>query len=136
MFSSDLAFIPAAERYDLMPAIDRWVITETFSIYKQALQQKTGESHNNCTINLSGASLNNDQFPDFILQQFNRHDMPTQLICFEITETALIVEPEKTVQIIQAISDLGCKISLDDFGNGFSSLSHLHSFPIDIVKID
>ena len=58
------------------------------------------------------------------------------MIEFEITETALITEPKKSVQIIQAISDLGCKISLDDFGTGFSSLSHLHSFPIDIVKLD
>ena len=87
-------------------------------------------------INLSAVQLTNDSVIDVIQDCIKQYNVDANLIEFEITETALIVEPEKTVKIIQAISDLGCKISLDDFGTGFSSLSHLHSFTIDIVKID
>ena len=127
-------FIPIAEKSRLIFDIGQWVI-------EQAIRQLSNLNLDHSqsitmAINLSAVQLTNDSVIDVIHDCIKQYNVDANLIEFEITETALIVEPEKTVKIIQAISDLGCKISLDDFGTGFSSLSHLHSFPIDIVKID
>ena len=86
--------------------------------------------------NLSAVQLTNDSVIDVIHDCIKQYNVDANLIEFEITETALIVEPEKTVKIIQAISDLGCKISLDDFGTGFSTFSYLKELPAHSVKID
>jgi diguanylate cyclase (GGDEF)-like protein len=127
-------FIPIAEKSRLIIDIGDWVIKQAIKqladLNQQRLQPIT------MAINLSAAQLTDEQLIGFIDDCLKQHHVAAHLIEFEITETALITEPKKSVQIIQAISDLGCKISLDDFGTGFSSLSHLHSFPIDIVKLD
>ncbi len=127
-------FIPIAEKSRLIIEIGQWVI-------KQAIQQlsqwhKTSGSKITMAINLSAVQLTDDLLIEYIKQCLNQYHVEAHLIEFEITETALILEPEKATTVIQDISQLGCKISLDDFGTGCSSLSHLHSFPIDIVKID
>jgi diguanylate cyclase (GGDEF)-like protein len=131
---SPVKFIPIAEKSRLILDIGKWV-------FQQAIKQigdwnKNIHSPITMAINLSAVQLTDQYLIEYIRSSLVRHNVAANLIEVEITETALIVDPEKTAKTIQGISDLGCKISLDDFGTGFSSLSHLHSFPIDIVKID
>ena len=127
-------FIPIAEKSRLIIAIGKWVA-------QQAIKQLSDWNKNRCSpitmaINLSTVQLTDESLITYIHDCLAKFKVNANLIEVELTETALIVEPEKTLKVIQGISDLGCKVSLDDFGTGFSSISHLHSFPIDIVKID
>jgi diguanylate cyclase (GGDEF)-like protein len=127
-------FIPIAEKTRLIIEIGKWVIQE--SVKQLSQWNQTRAVPLTMAVNLSSVQVSDDKLVDFIAQTLKQYDVDAQLIEFELTETALIIEPKPTAIILQAISDLGCKVSLDDFGTGFSSLSHLHSFPIDIVKID
>jgi len=128
------SFIPVAEKSRLIIEIGQWVIlqaTKQLSLWNAHYSPQL-----TMAINLSSAQLNDEQLIAHIKYCLNLFNVPASQIEFELTETALIVEQENSNKIIQGISDLGCKISLDDFGTGFSSISHLHRFPIDIVKID
>ncbi len=127
-------FIPIAEKSRLIVDIGKWVIQHT--IEQLSIWNNRTNLSLTMAINLSAMQLTYDNLIIDITNSLEQHNVAANLIEFEITETALIVDPEKTASMIQKISDLGCKVSLDDFGTGFSSLSHLHSFPIDIVKID
>ncbi|MEB3337520.1 MAG: EAL domain-containing protein [Leptolyngbyaceae bacterium] len=136
-------FIPVAERYSLMPAIDRWVIHTLFASYKEAFQQLGNHGvapDHACgciyAVNLSGASLNDDQFTDFLKEQFACWQVPPQTICFEITETIAIVNLSKASQFIGDLKRLGCRFALDDFGRGMSSFAYLKNLPVDYIKID
>jgi len=129
-----IAFIPAAERYGLMPALDRWVIKNAFSLYvKRANGGAQGEI---CAINLSGTSIGDVDFLPFVRQQFLLYPVPPQNICFEITETSAIANLGKAEVLIRKLKDFGCQISLDDFGSGMSSFSYLKHLPVDYLKID
>ena len=127
-------FIAAAERYGLMPAIDRWVI-------ENALRWLVSEADERdrlamCSINLSGQSLGDDKFLPFVIDQFGRTGIDASKVCFEITETAAVASFSQANRFIQALRELGCKFALDDFGTGLSSFGYLKHFPVDYLKID
>ena len=132
-------FLLAAERYGLMPAIDRWVITTFLSGYEVYCQLEA-ERHlepvsNLYAINLSGASINSE-FAHFLQEQFDRYRIPPATICFEITETVAISNLDSAIALMEQLKELGCSIALDDFGSGMSSLTYLKNLPIDYLKID
>jgi diguanylate cyclase (GGDEF)-like protein/PAS domain S-box-containing protein len=131
---SPTAFIPAAERYNLMPSLDRWVISHTLEtlVYR-------GEPNTNpytLAINLSGTTLNDARFLDFLLDELTAAAVPPGALCFEITETAAIANLSQVVGFMRALKARGCRFSLDDFGTGLSSLTYLKNLPVDYVKID
>ena len=131
------SFIPAAERYHLMPAIDRWVISTAFGILARQFQAIDDPATPGiCAINVSGASIGDDDFLDFVQAQFVRHGVPHSRICFEITETTAVASLSKATEFMRALRGLGCRFALDDFGVGVSSFTYLKHLPVDYVKID
>ncbi|MEO8464081.1 MAG: EAL domain-containing protein [Gammaproteobacteria bacterium] len=128
------AFIPAAERYNLMPMLDRWVISHTLETL--AFRGESGTSPYTLAINLSGTTLNDARFLDFVLDELTAAGIPAGALCFEITETAAISNLSQVVTFMRALKARGCRFSLDDFGTGLSSLTYLKNLPVDYVKID
>jgi diguanylate cyclase (GGDEF)-like protein len=128
------AFIPAAERYNLMPSLDRWVISQTLETL--AYRGEPGTTPYMLAINLSGTSLNDARFLDFVLDELTAAAVPPGAICFEITETAAISNLAQVIMFMRTLKARGCRFSLDDFGTGLSSLTYLKNLPVDYVKID
>ncbi|MEK6748108.1 MAG: EAL domain-containing protein [Pseudomonadota bacterium] len=131
-----MSFIPAAERYDLMYDIDKWVISNAFGMIAKNCREKNAHRHAIYSINLSGATLCKGDFYDFVADQFKTNDIPPQYICFEITETAAVTNLTVAQQLIKKLKALGCLFSLDDFGSGMSSFSYLKHLDVDYIKID
>ncbi len=127
------AFIPAAERYNLMNAIDHWVIDTAFAYLRR--MQLNGDD-GIYAINLSGNSLNDDDLPDYIQKKIGQHKVNPGQLCFEVTETAAVFNLDKVSHMIRLLKALGCRFSLDDFGSGLSSFGYLKSLPVDFLKID
>lgn len=127
-------FIIAAETYNRMTTIDRWVIERVLA-YMTEHRDKL-DDFGGFSVNVSGHSVNDETFPDFVLEQFSKTQAPTGKVCFEITETAAIANLDNAVDFMNRMKIIGCKFSLDDFGTGLSSYSYLRNLPVDYVKID
>ncbi len=128
------AFMPAAERYGLMPAIDRWVIETALSHFDQL--HPRGAALRLATINLSGASVEDDALADRIIELLALHRVDPGRVCFEITETVAVRHLSQVARFMQRLRAVGCKMALDDFGAGMSSFAYLKNLPVDIIKID
>ena len=125
-------FIPAAERFDLMTDLDRWVIRTAFQSYGEVLGHRAAQ----ISVNLSGNSLNDSSLLDYVSRQFEEYSLPPDRVCFEITETAAVNDLSRAGQFMFEVHALGCQLALDDFGNGLSSLRYLKMLPVDFLKID
>ncbi len=129
------ALFSAAERYRMMPQIDRWVVSTT--IAKLTAVRELVESQNAVfAMNLSGQSLGDDDFLEFIEQEIDNSKLPASSLCFEITESAAVSNLKKAQDFIDRLRERGCQISLDDFGAGLSSFAYLKNFNVDTLKID
>ena len=128
------SFVPAAERYGLMPAVDRWMISHVFREYRE-ISGKFGSSAI-FGIDLSGAALSDDKLLAFVLAQAAHHGVAPQAICFEITEADAINQLPTAGALIRTLREAGFRIALDHFGAGLSSFGYLKNLPVDYLKID
>ncbi len=128
------AFIPAAERYNLMNALDRWVIDAAFRHLRNNWKERGNQGI--YSINLSGNSLNDEELPHYIQRKFSEYQVNPKRLCFEVTETAAVFNLENASRMIHSLKKLGCRFSLDDFGSGLSSFGYLKNLPVDFLKID
>ena len=127
-------FLRPAERYQLMPQIDRWVINATLTaIASGKIKITSGRS---CAINLSGQTLGDESFLGFVVDVLDRSGVPPAAICFEVTESAILSNIQHAQRFIEVLHGIGCEFSLDDFGSGLGSFASLKHLPIDYLKID
>jgi EAL domain-containing protein (putative c-di-GMP-specific phosphodiesterase class I) len=128
-------FLSAAQRYQLMPIIDRWVLDTAIESLKPHAELLAGRPLV-FSINFSGQSLGDDQFPDYLLERLRSSGLDPSLFCFELTESDAVANIAKAELLMRSLRKLGCGVALDDFGTGLSSLSYLRSLPITLLKID
>ncbi len=129
-----MAFIPAAERYGLMPRVDRWVIAR---VCRELAQLRSrGEPVPTCMVNLSGTSVCDPRLADFIAECLSQSSLGAVHLGFELTETAAVANLTQASQLMTRLRAMGCPIALDDFGSGMSSFAYLRNLPIDYLKID
>jgi len=128
------AFIPSAERFNMMPQIDLWVIRNTLAWMGDQLQKSNQPFY--CSINLSGASIGHQACLEAIQHNIEKHRIPAHYICFEITETNAMADLSKAKDFISQLKKLGCRFALDDFGSGLSSFGYLKKLEVDYLKID
>jgi diguanylate cyclase (GGDEF)-like protein len=129
------ALFSAAERYHLMPQIDRWVVSRTLAALAAERETVAGRSAN-VAINLSGQSLGDDEILEFIEEELAQSGLPAECLAFEITESAAVSNLAKAQRFIDRLRELGCSIALDDFGAGLSSFAYLKNFKVNLLKID
>ena len=127
-----IAFLSAAERYHLMPAVDRWVVGAVF----RALRDLPDDSTISFNVNLSGQTLCDADFLPFVQRELQLSGIAPARICFEITETAAVTHMSRAIGLIGTLREAGCSFALDDFGSGLSSFTYLKTMPVDFLKID
>ena len=127
-------FFSTAERYDLASKIDRWVVVTTLKHLEK--NQTLLPMINQCSINISGQSVGDEKFIDWLLSHLDSTSVPVQKLCFEITETSAIANLNNAIALMSELHSRGCSLALDDFGSGFSSLAYLKTLPFDYMKID
>jgi len=126
-------FLPPAERYNLIERIDIWVVDKIIHWLQENKEKTRGIMF---SVNLSGRSIGSQTFHKYLHEKLLQSDIEKSALCFEITETSVVENVEKSVDFINSIKQLGVKFSLDDFGTGLSSFSYLKRFPVDYLKID
>lgn len=129
-----MAFIPPAERYNLMSHVDRWVIDALFAHWQS--KPDWFNKLDKVAVNLSGQSVANDEFLSYLLTQVESKGIPWEKLCFEITETAAVASIEKAQHFMNQLAARGARFALDDFGSGLSSFTYLKHLPVDYLKID
>lgn len=134
VLQSPTTVVPAAERYRLMPDVDRWVIAEALSLISKT--QGVKNSNTVYCINVSGQSLVDDGFKEFITDILDKSKVKKETICFELTETHAIANLSYAIEFIKELRAKGCRFSLDDFGSGLCSFGYLKNLPVDFLKID
>ena len=128
-------FLSAAERYQLMPALDRWVVSNALE-QTAAYHDVLAAGRIGVSINISGQSITSESFVDFLLHELMEGDVAPELIAFELTETAAVADLDRAERFIRSVQELGCRVALDDFGSGLSSFAYLKNLPVDCLKID
>jgi diguanylate cyclase (GGDEF)-like protein len=128
-------FLSSAERYQLMPTVDRWVVRRACKLLGEH-SAAVGEEFARFAINLSGQSLQDETFLGFVIDQLKESSLPPGVLCFELTETATIGNLEKAQTFMRTLQELGCQFALDDFGTGVSSLAYLKDLSVNYIKID
>jgi EAL domain-containing protein (putative c-di-GMP-specific phosphodiesterase class I) len=129
------SFLSAANRYQLMPTIDRWVVDQALSQLKPHAQL-LADRPAVFAINFSGQSLHDETFSDFLLARLAGCGLDPGLFCFELTENATIASIARAEVLIRKLRNIGCGVALDDFGTGLSSLAYLRQLPVTMLKID
>jgi len=127
-------FIPAAERYQLMASIDRWVVQATLSAIAHGAIRLPDER--SCSINLSAQALGEDGFLDFVVDCLDHSQVPPHRICFEVSESAVMERFDQARRFVGVVHGMGCQFALDDFGSGLGSFTTLRDLSIDYLKID
>ncbi len=128
------AFLPAVERYNRAPKLDRWILDKVLMLLAE--NRSVLAQIDKCSINLSGQSLVSEGFLPFTMAKLKEYEIEPSKICFEITETAAIANLDQATSFVQSLKDLGCYFALDDFGSGLSSFAYLKTLPVDFLKID
>lgn len=128
-------FLSAAERYQLMEELDRWVVTHTLQLL-QPHAERLSRAGARFAVNLSGQSLGSEQFLPFVQERIVASGVPPEMLCFEITESVAVANLQRAQAFMHTLKRTGCKFSLDDFGTGLSSFAYLKLFPVDTLKID
>lgn len=129
-------FIHAAERYNLMPYIDRWVVESTCRQVAKWQNDGRDVGIERFAINISGSTLSDERFPDFVLGQIKNSGVDPKRLCFEITESAAVSNLAPALNFIECVRQIGATVALDDFGSGLSSFAYLKRFRADYLKID
>ncbi|HYC48884.1 MAG TPA: EAL domain-containing protein [Burkholderiales bacterium] len=132
-------FMPAAERYNLLTSIERWVISSLIEyLHNQWVSGAIAREPTQrgwYSVNLSGVSINDRSLPDFLRNLLTRYQLPAGLLCFEITETTAISNLTAAAELMHELKGMGCRFALDDFGTGMSSFAYLKYLPVDVLKV-
>jgi diguanylate cyclase (GGDEF)-like protein len=128
-------FLSAALRYQMMPTIDRWVISTVVELLRPH-RELLSNAPVVFTINFSGQSLTDEEFPDYVIRSIESSRINPAVFCFELTESAAVASMKDAQALMSRLRKLGCGVALDDFGTGLSSLSYLRSMPVSMLKID
>jgi len=132
--SNSADFLRSAERYQLMPQIDRWVFNATLAAINA--QEIRLASNRSCAINISGQTLGDEEFLDFVVEALDHSGVAPGSICFEVAESAISANLQYAQRFIEVLHGIGCEFALDDFGSGLGSFSNLKHLPVDYLKID